>query len=128
MIALTTVNWLTLASIVVGSGAFIGALVRVWQAKPETQTLVMSTGETGVKILDGVIDTLQSELARRDVAIDRYIALVDKRDEEAARMRAAYRELVESHRFELAERDARIAELTDRLEDELRNRGGDDAR
>lgn len=70
----------TAVGLVGGAGAFIGILVRVYQAKPETQTLVMSTGETGVKILDNVIDTLQTELERRTANEQRLEQILAERD------------------------------------------------
>lgn len=80
--------------IIAGLGSLIGVLVRVYRVKPETQTLVMSTGETGVKILDNVIDTLQTELERRTVHERDLERILAERDELFRTMRTDLEECV----------------------------------
>src|SRR4051794_10805999 len=86
ILAASLTEWGVIIGIVVGGGGALAALRDIYKAKPETQTLVMSTGETGVKILDGVIDTLQSELARRDAAIERCEQVIDERNNRIAEL------------------------------------------
>lgn len=106
------------AGIVFGGGGLVGAFVAVYRAKPETQTLVMSTGETGVKILDNVIDTLQSEVermhgqhARYEERLDAMQALVEERNARIQSEQETYRTIIAEKDAELRRTVAQVDEL-----------------
>lgn len=108
-LALSAQEWGLIVGILGAPATITGAVVAWYKAKPETQTLVMSSGETGVKILDSVIDTLQTELARRDLAIEALEARLDRRTEYLKAEQATYRAIIE-------ERETEIRRLHDIIE------------
>ena len=63
MVALTTSEILTLVSILLGGG-FIAALVAVYKAKPERDSVVVSSAQNAATILQGLNDALYTELER----------------------------------------------------------------
>lgn len=109
-LALSAQEWGLIAGILGAPATVAGAVISWYKAKPETQTLVMSSGETGVKILDSVIDTLQTELARRDLTVENLEARLDRRNEYIKSEQKTYRALID-------EREQEIRRLRDIIEE-----------
>lgn len=63
ILALTTAELLTLASVLLGGG-FISALVAVYRARPERDSVIVSSAQNAAEILQGLNKALYDELNR----------------------------------------------------------------
>lgn len=75
--ALTTSEYLTVASILLGGG-FIGAMVAVYKAKPERDSVVVSSAQNAAEILKGLNDALYEELKRARMDRDEHERRADR--------------------------------------------------
>lgn len=76
VLALTTAELLTLASVVLGGG-FIAALVGVYKARPERDSVIVSSAQGAAEILQGLNRALYEELQREREKCARWNRQVD---------------------------------------------------
>lgn len=105
-----------IAASVGGPTALVGAYINLRKAAPEERSLVLGVGEKGVKVLDGVVDTLtvqwEREVKARERCEERVTRLYDDIKDKDHRIRAEQA----GYRFMIEERDKTIRELIERLE------------
>lgn len=97
-----------LTGIVTILGGAITAYYNSRKSKPEPPALVMAAGETGVKVLDGVVQILRDEN-------ERYRSIIEAKDRRIE-------ELIDEREVAVRARERRIAQLRD----QVRRANGDD--
>jgi hypothetical protein len=76
LIALTTPELLTLISVLLGGG-FIAAMVGVYKARPERDSVIVSSAQNAAEILQGLNKALYEELTRERARTQRLNRAVD---------------------------------------------------
>jgi hypothetical protein len=61
--ALSTSEWLAVASILLGGG-FLGSIISIYKARPERDSVVVTSAQNAAEIFKGLNDALYSELER----------------------------------------------------------------
>jgi hypothetical protein len=61
--ALETGEWLSVASLLLGGG-FIASMIAVYKARPERDSVVVTSAQNAAEILKGLNDALYTELKR----------------------------------------------------------------
>lgn len=105
-----------------GPTALVGAYINLRKAGPEERSLALGVGEKGVKVLDGVVDTLtvqwEREVKARERCEERLTRLYDdlrQKDEDLKDKDHRIRQEQASYRFMVEQRDEQIRELIERL-------------
>lgn len=114
MLALTVAESGELFGIVAGTATIVGgaftAYLNYKKDKPEPPTVVMSAGESGVKVLNGVVEILRVEN-------DRYRLMISERDKRIDQLLAERERDMEERERDLRDKERRIRELTTELDD-----------
>lgn len=80
IIGLATSEWLTLASLLLGGG-FVLSLIAIYKAKPERDSVVVSSAQNAATILQGLNDALYSDLNRTRLDRDMHERRADAYEE-----------------------------------------------
>lgn len=98
-------DWGILFGILTGIVTIIGGAITAYfnsrKSKPEPPALVMAAGETGVKVLDGVVQVLRNEN-------ERYRSIIEAKDRRID-------ELIDEREEAVRAREYRIAQLRDQV-------------
>lgn len=87
VVAITTAEWLTIFGIILGPAGLGAVYISLRKLKPETQSLVMSSTDTGVKVLSGVVETVSMQWERAENARIRCEEQVERRDQYIKKIR-----------------------------------------
>jgi predicted RNase H-like nuclease (RuvC/YqgF family) len=87
----STHDLVALFGIVGGPTALIATLITVWRARTDKQAVVMTTGETGVRLMDFVVERMERQVKRADETIVRLETALVAKDELIAKLQEQMR-------------------------------------
>jgi threonine synthase len=105
---LPTTEILSLVGILVGPAGVIGGYALLRKLQPDTESVVMTTTDTGVKVLSGVVETVSAQWERAEAARLRCEEQIVRRDR-------YIRQLIEEHEADVHDKNFTIAQLRDEL-------------